>query len=237
MSEGLPLAPDKVLQVFESNAGTYDRVNTVISLGLDARWRDWVARQAVLRPGSQVLDAFAGTGLVGIRAAELGGIVTLADASPRMLARAARTAARRHVEVTPVVVDLAAAQLPALPGAPFDAVTMVFGVRYLEDPSAVIARLSQTLTPAGRFVVMDFVEPQPSIVSRVAAWYFFRVLPRIAAALSGHPELYRLLSQTTHHMGGRDHLRRIVEASGLRVQQVKTMGFGLVVAIVASRAG
>lgn len=232
MSEPCATASTDTLRVFEENAATYDRVNTVISLGLDARWRNWVARQAVAHAGSRVLDAFAGTGLVGLRAARLGARVTLADASCAMLEQAERRARRRELSVSTVRADLAAPSLPAFPDAPFDGITMVFGVRYLDRPSEVIRRLSSLLSPSGRFVVLEFAEPDGGLISRLASFYFFRVLPKIASALSGHPELYSLLGSTTHSIHGPGALVRVVEESGLRIAETRTMGFGLVVGIV-----
>lgn len=215
--------------LFDANARTYDRVNSIISLGLDARWRAWAARRAVVRPGARVLDAFAGTGRVGLQAARMGAHVTLADASAGMLAVAEREARRGELPVESLLTDLVAGTLP--PG-PFDAVTMVFGVRYVADPSAVIGRLAALLAPGGRFVVLEFAEPTGGLVPRLAATYFFRILPVLAGALAGQRTLYRVLARTTHELRGREHLERIVTDAGLALAEVRTMGFGLVVGIV-----
>ena len=40
------LEPAHVAALFDRNVATYDRVNTIITFGLDARWRRWAARQA-----------------------------------------------------------------------------------------------------------------------------------------------------------------------------------------------
>ncbi len=220
-------------KLFDDNASTYDRVNTIISLGLDARWRDWVARQAATRPGARVLDAFAGTGLVGLRAASRGARVMLADISPGMLAVATHRASKRKLHVSCVTTDLTTDSV-SVPGAPFDAITMVFGVRYLDDPSAVIRNLSGLLAEDGRFVVMEFVDPEGGFLSRIASFYFFRVLPRIAGALAGRRELYQRLTSTTRAIRGRESLERIVSDAGLTIAETRVMGFGLVVGIVAT---
>jgi demethylmenaquinone methyltransferase / 2-methoxy-6-polyprenyl-1,4-benzoquinol methylase len=224
-----------VRALFDRNAATYDRVNTEISLGLDARWRDWAASQAVDRPGVHVLDAFAGTGLVGLRAARLGAAVTLADISTGMLAVADAKARTAGMDVRIVLSDLAAEQ-PQVPGAPFDAITMVFGARYLRDPVRVVRSLACLLLSGGTFVLVDFVKPAPSVLSWLAGLYFFRLLPALGGMLAGRRELYDRLVASTREMGSPEHLVSIAADAGLEVVRTRSMGFGLVLGVVARRA-
>lgn len=222
---------EEARRLFDANANTYDLVNTIISLGLEARWRDWAARQAVTRIEARVLDAFAGTGRVGLRAAELGARVTLADLSPGMLAVASRRAREKGMRVDTVLSDLTT-EPPGVDG-PYDALTVMWGLRYLGDPAGTLKRLAALVVPGGRVVVVDFVEPDGGVVTRMAATYFFRVLPRIAGALAGRRVLYRELVATTHAMGSREHLMFLLREAGLEIVEQHTMGFGLVVGLVA----
>jgi demethylmenaquinone methyltransferase/2-methoxy-6-polyprenyl-1,4-benzoquinol methylase len=220
-------------RLFDDSAETYDRVNSIVSLGLDARWRDWAARQAVVGRHPLVLDAFAGTGRVGLRAAELGANVTLADISPEMLAVARRRADAKGLKVHRNLADLAG-DSPDV-GGPYDAVTVMWGLRYLDNPAETLRRLASLIVPSGRIVVVDFVEPSGSIITQLAALYFFHILPWIAGTLAGNRELYRELVATTHEMGNREHLVSLVHQAGLEVERQHVMGFGLVVGIVAKR--
>lgn len=222
-------------ELFDRNARTYDAVNLVVSFGMTGAWYGWAADQAVVGPGARVLDAFSGSGAVGIRAARRGACVTLADVSPRMLKAAALDAKRAGVDVALLETDLTARPLD-LPGAPFDAITAMWGTRYVDDPSAVLHGLAEQLTPEGRLVLVDFVEPSDGFVSRAASVYFFRVVPAVGTIVSGSPDLYRELVATTHRMGPASRLRDMVERAGLRVAQEHAMGFGLVRGIVATRA-
>lgn len=227
--------PRTTVELFEASAETYDRVNTVISLGMDRGWRRWVARQAM---GGQahpsVFDAFAGTGLAGLEAAAMGARVTLADESAAMLAVARRRAGKRRLDARFECLDLSAAPLD-VPGAPFDAATVVFGVRYLDDPAAVLARIAGELRPGGRLVVLEFCEPGRGLLSRLAGFYFFRIIPWLAGLLAGDRELYDTLARTTHAMGPAEHLSAIVRDAGLDVVETRTMGFGLVAGVVGVR--
>jgi demethylmenaquinone methyltransferase/2-methoxy-6-polyprenyl-1,4-benzoquinol methylase len=217
--------------LFDDNAGTYDRVNTIISLGLDARWRRWAARQAAWTPGATVLDAFAGTGRVGIETAALGAKVTMADASPGMLDVAMSEAARRGVVLRCVLTDLTARVLPFEPRS-FDAVTVSFGVRYLDSPAEVLRRLGGLLKRNGRLVVLEFVRPPRGLVSRAAAVYFFRMLPWIAGQLAGRRRLYDYLASSTLAVGHADDLAALCRTAGFDVHSRRTMGFGLVAGLV-----
>lgn len=221
-------------ELFKRSADSYDRINTVISLGLDRRWREWVAQQATVRPGARVLDAFAGTGRVGLRAAQAGAQVTLADFSPQMLSEAALEARRLDLPVGFLLTDLAADDLQ-LAKCAYDAVTVSFGVRYLQDPSGVLRRIAESLADKGRLIVLEFVKPRPGPISAIAGAYFFRVLPFVATALGGKRELYDTLVSTTARIHGPEGLEAIVANAGLRVVEVRVMGFGIVVGIVAER--
>ena len=226
---------DQALErVFDENAQTYDRVNSIISLGLDARWRRWAARQAVWKPGARVLDAFAGTGLVGLESAKLGATVMLADASPGMLEVAEQRVHESGFDARVLLTDLTATTLP-LAAASFDAITIVFGVRYLAEPETVLRRLAEILAPNGKLVVVEFVVPKPSLVSAAASVYFFDVIPRIAPLIGGRSHLHDALAETTRALGTAENLAAIVGRVGFRVETFARMGFGLVAGMVCEK--
>lgn len=225
-----------VSRLFDANAQTYDRVNTIISLGLDARWREWAARKAVRCAGDRVLDAFGGTGGVAVRMARRSGIVTLADASEGMIRVARARAQKDSLHVDTVLTDLVTGALPWGVGT-FDAITVVFGIRYLAEPAQVLHRLAESLVPGGRLVILEFVAPGPEPIARLASLYFFHVLPVVASALAGSGDLYHELTRTTRRLEGPEAIRRIVESAGLRMVERKSMGFGLVVGVVAEASG
>ncbi len=53
-----------VRALFNGNAGEYDRINRIFSLGSGGRYRRQALLAAGLRPGMRVLDVAVGTGLV-----------------------------------------------------------------------------------------------------------------------------------------------------------------------------
>src|ERR1700694_2323987 len=119
------LPPEGVRSMFDRIAPVYDAMNRLMTAGLDRRWRAATAA-AVVCPGDRVLDACCGTGDLAIADAGVGGLVTGLDFSEPMLERA-----RKKSET----IDWIAGDALALPFAEgsFDAVTVGFGVRHLDE--------------------------------------------------------------------------------------------------------
>ncbi|MGH2781124.1 MAG: class I SAM-dependent methyltransferase, partial [Thermoleophilaceae bacterium] len=122
----LPRGGEKRRQVeamFDRIAPRYDRVNRVMSLGLDQRWRRRTVQALDLPPGSTVLDLACGTGDLCTAVAAAGRRPIGVDLSAGMLA-AARTNAP--------LVRGDALVLP-LPDAAVDGIVSGFGLRNFVD--------------------------------------------------------------------------------------------------------
>ena len=247
MAEGLARGrAAEAAALFDRSAGHYDAVNTVICLGLDARWRRWAAERALCTAAEsseragvrapRVLDAFGGTGLVAVELARRGAKVTLADVSTGMLGVARARAARRGLALAVTAVDLTACAAAELPGAPFDAVTVAFGLRYVDDPAATLRDLAAALAPGGAIVLLEAVVARGDRVAACAGAYFFQVAPRIGTLLAGRGELYEQLTSTVRGIGGAADVLAHVRAAGLQPLERRLFAGGVVAGVVARPA-
>lgn len=217
--------------LFDRNARRYDRVNTLLSLGLDRRWRRWVVMRSVRRPGARVVDAMSGTGGVAVEAARLGARVTAVDVSPQMLAVARQRARDADVVVRPVLADLTSRK--GFASRDYDAACLSFGLRYVDDRQALLRALARRLRPEGRLVVLEFCVPRPTPLSVLASLYFFKVIPLVGAWVGAGRELYDYLSASTQAIGTSEDIERLIVEAGLSVVERATFGFGLVAGFVA----
>jgi len=218
--------------LFDRNARRYDAVNRVITLGMDRRWRGWLAEHAEVGQQARVLDACAGTGLVGLELARRGARVTLLDASREMLTIAARRAAEAGLLVDVLAGDLETGTPP--PAASFDVVTMAFGLRYFAAPTSVLGRLRSALVPGGRLLLVDAVCPPQDVIGRAGGVYFFQIAPRVATLLAGRAELYQSLTASVRALGDAAAVRALLEAAGFSVQTQRSWVGGLVYAVATA---
>src|SRR5213596_3480579 len=115
-----------VRAMFDRIAGVYDRVNAIMTVGLDQRWRERAVDLAAVGPGSRALDVATGTGDLAIALRRRGAEVVGVDFAESMLEIARRKAPEIRFE-TGNALDL-----PYADGE-FDAVTVGFGARNFED--------------------------------------------------------------------------------------------------------
>jgi demethylmenaquinone methyltransferase/2-methoxy-6-polyprenyl-1,4-benzoquinol methylase len=225
-----------VARLFDENAATYDRVNTVLTAGRDAAWRRWAAREALATNGRPlVLDACAGTGLLALALARRGADVTAVDVAPAALALAAARLAAEGLPARTVVADLADPAAVGAIGGPFGAATLGFGLRYFASPEVPLHAVRALLAPGGRLVVLESVTPSPGLLGTPAARYFFDVAPRLGAFLAGRAELYELLAASTRALGTADHVAAHLERSGFAVIARRRFAAGVVAGFVALR--
>jgi demethylmenaquinone methyltransferase / 2-methoxy-6-polyprenyl-1,4-benzoquinol methylase len=212
------LPADGVRAMFDRIAPVYDAMNRVMTAGLDQRWRRATAR-AVVGSGDSVLDACCGTGDLAIAAAREGGHVTGLDFSERMLERARRKAP----DLEWIEGDLLA--LPFADGS-FDAATVGFGVRNVDDLERGLAELRRVLRPGGRLGILEITQPRGALRPFYRLW-FDRIVPLLGRVLPGG-SAYTYLPASVRRFPGPDELARMLADAGFAEVRYRTFAAGIV---------
>jgi demethylmenaquinone methyltransferase/2-methoxy-6-polyprenyl-1,4-benzoquinol methylase len=212
------LEPDAVRDMFDRIAPVYDFMNHAMSLGLDVRWRRMTSR-AVVRPDDRVLDVCCGTGDLAIAGREAGGDVIGLDFSERMLARA-----RRKSDAIEWIRGDATA-LP-FPDDVFDAVTVGFGVRNLDDMESGLRELARVLRPGGRLGCLEITRPRGALRPFFRLW-FDGFVPLVGKALPGG-SAYTYLPASVRRFPGPEDLAAAMERAGFAPVRWKLLGGGIV---------
>jgi demethylmenaquinone methyltransferase/2-methoxy-6-polyprenyl-1,4-benzoquinol methylase len=213
------LAPDAVRTMFDRISPVYDAMNRTMTLGLDRRWRR-AAAEAVVRYGDRVLDACCGTGDLAIAAKEAGGgSVTGLDFSPRMLERA-RAKSRE--------IEWVQGDVLALPfdDASFDAATVGFGVRNLDDLELGLAELRRVLRPGGRLAILEITQPRGVLAPFYRLW-FDRLVPLLGRVLPGG-SAYTYLPASVRRFPGPEDLGALLREAGFEDVRWRLYAGGIV---------
>ncbi|WP_083527996.1 demethylmenaquinone methyltransferase [Curtobacterium ammoniigenes] len=181
--------PEQVAAMFDDVAARYDVTNDILSAGNAGLWRVATVRAIDPQPGEKVLDIAAGTGTSSAAIAKRGATVTALDLSEGML----EVGRSRHPEIEFVHGD--AESLP-FPDDTFDAVTISFGLRNVNDPIQALAEMVRVLKPGGRLVVCEFSTPPLALLRMTYTTYLQRVLPSVAKLASSNPAAYSYLAES-----------------------------------------
>lgn len=208
-----------VQSMFAEIAPSYDRLNRLMSLALDRRWREAAVAAIDVRPGERALDLCCGTGdFLPILSAR-GAVVTGMDFCLPMLELAEPKASSRSKLVLGDAV-----QLPVVAGA-VDVVTVGWGIRNVPDIDQAHREIYRVLRPGGRFVSVDMAIPRNGLVRWVSGVLTGKVIPRVGSWLSS-AKAYRYLPESTQRFWSREQLAQSMERAGFTDVRYRDFFFG-----------
>ena len=207
--------------MFDDVAARYDLTNHLLAMGQTRRWRKEVTKAVGAQPGDRVLDLAAGTGTSSEPIAAGGAFVVACDFSLGML----NVGHQRNPRLSFVAGDGL-----ALPFADesFDAVTISFGLRNLQDRHAGLGELLRVTRPGGRIVVCEFSQPTWAPFREVYTRYLMGALPAVARKTSSNPDAYAYLAESIRSWPDQAALATDMLESGWRQVAWRNLSGGIV---------
>jgi demethylmenaquinone methyltransferase/2-methoxy-6-polyprenyl-1,4-benzoquinol methylase len=220
-----------VRQMFGEIAHRYDFLNHFLSVSIDRKWRRLAAKKVEeLVRGIQpklCLDLCSGTGDLAIELHQrLKLPVVASDFCHPMLVRSLSKTRSLHLDGPIRTVEADSLEIPFKTGA-FDAVTIAFGLRNLEDPTRGLQEMRRVLRAEGALVILEFSKPVVPIVRPAFEFYFQRILPRLGAWISGQKTAYQYLPDSVSRFPAQTELATLMEKVGLRNVAYRNLSGGI----------
>lgn len=202
---------DFVRQMFDHIAPRYDFLNRLLSLRRDVLWRQVLVQSLALNANDRVLDAACGTADVALEIVrQFPGVqVTGIDFAPQMLRLA-------QPKIAAAPICLAAADAFDLPFEfeHFDALTMAFGIRNIQNKAAVLQHFWKHLKPGGRLAILELITPTAEPARSAYLFYFNRLLPIVGRLFSKHSYAYTYLPDSVAKFPPVGDFMQLMRASG-----------------------
>lgn len=187
----------EVTEMFDRISSTYDRTNTALSFGLDRLWRKKMIKNLPKKSNASLLDVATGTGEVLLEAfkqdkIQMGMGVDLASQMIKL--------AKEKFIASPFrpQANFAVANAQSLPfeEKTFDAVTMAYGIRNVQDVDIALSEMHRVLRKDGRVLILEFSLPKSSLLKNLHLFYLRNILPNIGQLISKSKSSYVYLNQT-----------------------------------------
>ena len=220
---------EKIEQMFNDIAPSYDRLNHLMSLGIDNIWRKKALKEIVDGTQQQILDVACGTGdstIAIAKAMEPGGRVTGIDISAGMMEPLMRKAAHEGVHDRIKLLQADALQMP-FEADTFHRVTCAFGIRNFEDRKKGLAEFLRVLKPGGRAVILELGIPDKPFIKTLYDIYFRHILPLVGGLISGNRAAYRYLPESVYAFPRPETFCAMMERAGFHNVRHRNFTFGL----------
>lgn len=219
----------KIQSLFDSIAKDYDKLNHVLSLGVDRTWRRRALKHITDRDSLKILDLACGTGDFSIETArhsDTGTSVIGLDISEGMLEVMERKVSEAGLSDR-ISCEQGNGEQMRFSDASFDRATIAFGIRNFENREKALREILRVLKPGGRLVILELSVPSNAILKWFYCMYFTRILPRIGGAVSGDKAAYSYLPASVLKFPGKEEWMKTMDGCGFKNVSHKAFTFGI----------
>ncbi len=213
--------------LFARIAPRYDLVNSLMSLGLDRKWRKEAAFWANFSTTTLALDLATGTGELALALAQGNAQVMGVDLSPEMM-KLGREKALRLGKGDQINFLFGDALCLPFPDNTFDIATLGYALRDLENIPLSLAELRRVLKKGGKLVCLELTLPRSPLFRSLFALYLQKIIPILGRFFGKDGDAYAFLARSLHLYPTAKELQEMRERVGLRQVSYHLYGLGTV---------
>ncbi|MEA3490361.1 MAG: bifunctional demethylmenaquinone methyltransferase/2-methoxy-6-polyprenyl-1,4-benzoquinol methylase UbiE [Campylobacterota bacterium] len=231
---------DKIVDMFDDIASTYDLANRVLSMGIDKQWRKKGCHRAYdildSKKLMQITDVATGTGdlliywrdIAASRGIEVEKFVGV-DPSVGML-----EVAKSKVDFSEFI-EGKAQELP-IEDESTDIISISYGIRNVVDRVEALQEFYRALVPGGIVVILEFTkQDRGGAIDRVVDFGMKNILPRVGGIISKNYEAYKYLPDSIEEFLTTEMLAKELEEAGFEMKYTKSFSMGISTLLVAQK--
>ncbi len=231
---------EKIVEMFDDIAPTYDTANRVMSMGVDKSWRrkacdlsyEFSAKDSIER----IVDVACGTGDMmdfwrdraqksGIAIGEIVGV----DPSVGMVDVARKKYPKFNYHISK------ATEIP-LEDASADILSITYGIRNVVEREAALVEFNRVLKKDGLVVILEFMKNEnPSFLSKIMNFYTNKILPKVGGFISKNLEAYEYLPNSIETFSTVANMQNELKAAGFEMLYTKSFSMDISTLLIARK--
>jgi demethylmenaquinone methyltransferase/2-methoxy-6-polyprenyl-1,4-benzoquinol methylase len=229
----------KIVQMFDEIAGTYDTANRVLSMGIDIQWRKKACDETFARyskPIDLIVDVACGTGdMMGYwakqakKAARPVAKILGIDPSVGMTG----VGKQKFPEFEFIISEATA--LP-LPNASADILSISYGIRNVVKRQEAFEEFARVVKQDGYVVILEFTkDDKKGLFFAIKDFYLNKVLPILGGMISKNKEAYEYLPNSIEGFLTASMLQKELSDAGFETEFCKSFSMDISTLVIARR--
>jgi len=231
---------EKIVEMFDDIAPTYDTANRVMSMGIDKSWRRKACDLSYEFSGKgsieRIVDVACGTGDMmefwRDRAEKLGiaiGDIVGVDPSNGMVDVARKKYPKFNYHIAQ------ATQIP-LANEDADILSITYGIRNVVEREKALLEFNRVLKTGGLVVILEFMKNEnPSFLSKIMNFYTNKILPKVGGFISKNLEAYEYLPNSIESFSTVENMQNELENAGFEVLYTKSFSMDISTLLIARK--
>ncbi|MCR2038716.1 bifunctional demethylmenaquinone methyltransferase/2-methoxy-6-polyprenyl-1,4-benzoquinol methylase UbiE [Campylobacter helveticus] len=222
---------EKIIEMFNQIAPTYDKANRILSFGVDVSWRKKACKRVLElceNDDLNIIDVACGTGdMIEIwqesvkKSGKKLHLIQGIDPSSAML----KEAKKKFTNVK--FIEAGAQDLP-LESKSMDILSISYGIRNVVERQRALGEFARVLKNGGILLVLEFTKRERGgIVAFFRDFYLKNVLPSLGGLISKNKEAYTYLPNSIETFLSQEEFSAELESVGFENIDFKSFSFGV----------
>ncbi|TKX32580.1 bifunctional demethylmenaquinone methyltransferase/2-methoxy-6-polyprenyl-1,4-benzoquinol methylase UbiE [Campylobacter aviculae] len=230
---------DKIIEMFNEIAPTYDKANRILSFGVDTNWRKFACKRVLKiyqKDNLDIIDVACGTG----------DMVAIWQEKAKMLSK--NITSIKGIDPSEGMLEIAKQKFPnidfiqakaqnlPLGNESVDIVSISYGIRNVVERKQALNEFFRVLKKGGIFVVLEFTKREKGgLIATLRDFYLKNILPTLGGIISKNKDAYEYLPNSIDEFLSKEEFIKELSDSGFEMIDFKSFSFGVSSMFIAKK--